>query len=132
MGSKKRAYSLLETVLAAFIFATISIALISLWINHYRLQAQTQHRMVAQYVCKQLMEEQLNMAVSTIVSVPRGSKPAITVDSTVNGRSRRVVYEYAVNCVDTAFTKDVTVQVFWREGRLEHEYHLETMLFTMY
>lgn len=127
-----RAFSLLETVLAAFLFATISISLVSLWLSHYRLQAQTQHRMVAQYVCKQLMEEQLSQSVSTIVSIPRGSKPPITIDSVVNGHARRVVYEYAVLCINTANTKDVTVQVFWSEGKSQHEFHLETMLFNGY
>ncbi len=127
-----RAFSLLETVLAAFLFSTISISLISLWLSHYRLQALSQHRMVAQYVCKQLMEEQLAQAVSTIVTVPRGSKPSILVDSTVNSHSRRVTYEFAITCVNTAYTKDVTVQVFWKEGAQEHEYHLETLLFSVY
>ncbi|MBS2034173.1 hypothetical protein JST97_04250 [bacterium] len=127
-----RGFSLLETVLAAFLFATISISLISLWLSHYRLQAQTQHRVVAQYVCKQMMEELLSQPVSTIVPVPRGSKPSIVIDSMMNGHARRVVYDFAVTCVNTANTKDVTVQVFWSEGKMEHEFHLETMLFSGY
>lgn len=127
-----RAFTLLETVLAAFLFATISISLISLWLSHYRLQAQTQHRVVAQYVCKQMMEELLSQPVSTIVPVPRGSKPAIVMDSMVNGRARRVVYDFAIGCVNTPNTKDVTVQVFWSEGKMQHEYHLETLLFSAY
>ena len=132
MGDRGRAFTLLETVLAAFMFATISISLVSLWLSHYRLQVQNQHRMVAQYLCKQLMEEQLNLAVSDIVAVPRGSKPAITVDSVVNGHARRAIYDYAVLCITGAYTKDLTVQVFWKDGNQEHEYHLETMLFSAY
>ena len=132
MRRKDCAFSLLETVLAAFLFSTISISLISLWLSHYRLQALSQHRMVAQYVCKQIMEEQLAQAVSTIVTIPRGTPPSIQVDSTINDRSRRVTYDYSVTCVDTAYTKDVTVQVFWNEGKQEHEFHLETLLFSVY
>jgi Tfp pilus assembly protein PilV len=124
--------TLLETILAAFMFCSISIALLSLWYAHYRLQAQSQHRLVANYLCKQLMEEQVNQPLSMIASVPRGSKPAITVDSIINERVRTVSYEYAVTCIDTTYTKDLTVQVFWKEGEIEHEFHLETLLFTFY
>lgn len=124
--------TLLETILAAFMFCTISIALLSLWYTHYRLQAQSQHRLVANYLCKQLMEEQVNQPVTAIVSIPRGTRPAITVDSEINERKRTVTYEYAVVCVDTPYTKDLSVQVFWKEGKIEHEFHLETVLFTFY
>ncbi len=124
--------SLLETVIAALLFATISVALISLWFSHYRLLAMSQSRLVATYVCKQLMEDQLATSYSAIVSIPRGSEPPIQVDSIVNDSARKVVYEWAVVVVDAPNTKDVTVQVFWKEGNIEHETHLETLLFTMY
>lgn len=113
-------------------FSTISVALLSLWYAHYRLQAQSQHRIVASYLCKQLMEEQLNQPFSSLVSIPRGTRPSITMHSTINDNPRVAVYDYAVTCVDTPETKDVTVQVFWKEGALEHEVHLETLLFTLY
>lgn len=124
--------TLLETILAAFMFCSISIALLSLWYAHYRLQAQSQHRLVANYLCKQLMEDQVNQPLSSIVPIPRGSKDKIIVNSTINGRLRTVSYEYAVQVIDTTYTKDLTVQVFWKEGEIEHEFHLETLLFTFY
>lgn len=132
MDRGRRGLSLLETVIAAMLFATISVALISLWFSHYRLLALSQSRLVATYVCKQLMENQLATGYSTIVAIPRGSQPPIEVQSKVNDATRTVVYEWCVKVVDTPFTKDVTVQVFWKEGGMEHETHLETLLFTMY
>ncbi|MCE7873421.1 hypothetical protein DYH09_24025 [bacterium CPR1] len=127
-----RGLSLLETVIASLLFATITVSLVSLWFSHYRLLAVSQSRMVATYVCKQLMEDQLSNATSAIVALPRGSQPPITMTHQVNGAARRVVYEWSVGVVDTPDMKDVIVTVFWKEGGIEHETHLETLLFTLY
>lgn len=132
MRSGRGGLSLLETVMAAMLFATISIALVSLWFNHYRLMALAQSRLVATYVCKELMEDQLAGSWSTLTSVPKGSQPPIRVRATINDAIRTVVYNWSVVVVDTPNTKDVTVQVFWKEGNIEHETHLETLLFTLY
>lgn len=131
-ASRVRGISLLETIIAALIFATISIGLVAMWYNHYRLLAQTQHRLVATYVAKQLMEEQVNQPYTNIVNVARGSQAPIEMKSYVNGALRESTYEYEVIVVDTPETKDITVTVWWQEGGMEHEVHLETMLFTMY
>lgn len=127
-----RGLSLLETVIASLLFATITVSLISLWFSHYRLLAMSQSRLVATYVCKQLMEEQLSNATSAIIALPRGSQPPITLTHKVNGATRTVVYEWSVGVVDTPDMKDVIVNVFWKEGGIEHETHLETLLFTLY
>ncbi len=127
-----RGLSLLETVIASLLFATITVSLVSLWFSHYRLLAMSQSRLVATYVCKQLMEEQLSNATSAIIAVPRGSQPPITMTHKVNGATRTVVYEWSVGVVDTPDMKDVVVNVFWKEGGIEHETHLETLLFTLY
>ncbi|GMU53472.1 MAG: hypothetical protein AMXMBFR33_26180 [Candidatus Xenobia bacterium] len=127
-----RGLSLLETVIASLLFATITVSLVSLWFSHYRLLAMSQSRLVATYVCKQLMEEQLSNATSAIVALPRGSQPPITLTHKVNGATRTVVYEWSVGVVDTSDMKDVVVHVFWKEGGIEHETHLETLLFTLY
>jgi hypothetical protein len=92
----------------------------------------SQSRLVATYVCKQLMEEQLSNATSAIVALPRGSQPPITMTHKVNGATRTVVYEWSVGVVETPDMKDVIVNVFWKEGGIEHETHLETLLFTLY
>jgi hypothetical protein len=78
------------------------------------------------------MEDQLANPYTAIVAVPRGSQAPIEVDSVINDAARKVVYDWSVVVVDAAYTKDVTVQVFWKEGNIEHETHLETLLFTMY
>ncbi len=127
-----RGLSLLETVIASLLFATITVSLVSLWFSHYRLLAMSQSRLVATYVCKQLMEEQLSNATSAIVALPRGSQPPITMTHKVNGATRTVVYEWSVGVVETPDMKDVIVNVFWKEGGIEHETHLETLLFTLY
>ncbi|MEW6282237.1 MAG: hypothetical protein AB1758_26765 [Candidatus Eremiobacterota bacterium] len=127
-----RGISLLETVIACLLFATISVAMVGLWATHHRLLAQTQHRLVATYVAKQLMEEQLNQPVANIVPIARGSQTPISMDSYMNGALRRSTYEYSVQVVETPETRDVTVTVFWTEGDSEHEVHLETLLFTLY
>lgn len=127
-----RGVSLLETVIATLLFATVSVSVVSLWYSHYRLMALSQFRMAATYVCKELMEDQLSQPYLNIVPIARGSQAPIVMDSVVNGNSRRVVYDWCVKVVDTPSTKDVTVQVFWKEANVEHETHLETLLFTLY
>lgn len=59
MTKKTRAYSLLELVVAGFIFATASVALAGVFSYHYRAIGSSRLFLVAQYLARNRMEETL-------------------------------------------------------------------------
>lgn len=119
---------MLETVIACILFCMISIALVSLWYSHYRLLATTQHRTVANYVCKQLMEEQLNKAYVDVNSFGKNDNPPILMESIFNDSKRTAEFKYACSVKDMGTHKDVKVTVWWKEDSIEHDFHLETII----
>ena len=128
MVHRRRGIGMLETVIACILFSMISIALVSLWYSHYRLLATTQHRTVANYVCKQIMEEQLSKPYVDVKPFSRAANPPIIVESIFNDSKRTAEFQYACSVIDMGTHKDLKVTVWWKEDSIEHDFHLETIV----
>lgn len=128
----QRGVSLLDTMIAVLLFATLVVACLGVWVTHYQANAQSQNIMIATYLARQLVEENLDKNPNDVVSVPRGTQPPFVMTSKVDGRPRVSQYDYAVEVSDpTPGLRNLVVRVWWQEANQEKELHLETLLFAL-
>ena len=122
--------SLLDTLIAMMLFGMMVVAMSGIWLAHYRANAQSQNIMLATYLGRQIVEENIAKAPHEIVPVARGSVPPFQMRSMVDGKERVSEFEYAVAIQDwQPHIKNMIVKVWWRENSLQKELHLETLLF---
>ena len=70
-----RGLSLLETLLATFMFVTVMISLMDVWVAHSRAFDKTQGQEVGSFLCQRVMEQTLSSGYNV---VPAGVFPPAT------------------------------------------------------
>ena len=134
--SRSHAFSLLEVVIAAFIFSFVSVGFLSIWGLQARSLEKSRHVLVATLLAEELIEEAMAEGYNQLpVSGPENfdvdmefeTKGDLAEWTTIEAhyvRTRTVLDE------DTAddLLKRVMVVVSWEDSTGPHEITLETVL----
>lgn len=118
-------------VMAAVLFATVSVGFLGLWAHHYYSMGRARSALVGQYLAEQMMEECI-AARYQLVDNKRtlGTPLTFTMRTTVRGESQDVVYEAYVDTAEpTPGMKLVTVTVAWRDKGIRRGIQYKTYLF---
>lgn len=89
-----RGLSLLETLLATFMFVTVMIAMMDVWVAHARALDKSQGQEVASMLAQQVMEQELTLGYQAVnVTIPA---PYI-IQRTMRGVVDSEVFNYTVS-----------------------------------
>lgn len=115
MGNRQTSHSgftLLETVLAAVLFAVATIFLSTLFTNAQRGSARSNQRFVANALASRYVETAVSEG--KVGMVPAAATGQVTVNATRRGHQMSVVYDWQVNVNSVADElHSVTVSVSW-------------------
>ena len=115
-----RGFNLLEVVLAGFLFATVTSALVGVWITYARATAAGRTMLVANHLAQNVMEQQLALGWAA-EPLPPDPERRFTLVQVVGGAESPVDYFYHVDVEDTSeegnvmalSLKRITVTVEW-------------------
>jgi type II secretory pathway pseudopilin PulG len=109
--------TILEIVFATAIFSVIGTALLSLFVTHSKALEKGQNHMAANSIAESILAEQIGLAFK--VKDDTGTR---TVKRFFNDQETQVVFNWKVtvhdNTVTSPDTKDVVVEVTWKEQEL--------------
>ena len=135
-AERRRAFNLLEVIMAGFLLATVSLGLMSIWVQHARSVARARNLMLASHLAQSVMEDSCARGW-TVVGIPKAQALATTVEAVVAGKpvSTRL-WHYVEVVREPALApgvvppKQVRVVVTWDEGDgLPHEVRLSTLIY---
>lgn len=125
-----RGHSLLEMIVAVFIFATAVTALNGIWVLQYRAMSSSRTLIVASHYTEQIVEEALEAGFYTVdawkTSYPTGTFARI--GCTVAGKSLHTDFYPTVTVVPYGDFKHVTVLVRWRESGFDRKVKYDVLL----
>lgn len=101
MGRAFRGFNLLEVVLAGFLFATVTSALVGVWITYARATAAGRTMLVANHLAQNVMEQQLALGWAA-VPLPADPDRRFTLVQIVGDAESPVDYFYSVDVEDTS------------------------------
>lgn len=95
---RSRGFSLLEVVVATFIFLTVLGALQGYWVGVGRLMEQSRARMAASFVAEQLMEDIAAKGYERVEEIAGSGN--LGLDVTIYGKPKHYSIIYAINIVE--------------------------------
>lgn len=99
MGTgKKQGFSLLEVVIATFVFLVVLGAFQGYMVTMTRMMENSRGRMAASFVAEQLLEEYLSKGYDRAHEIPASG--SVTLDVTMYGKPKHYAITYQVNIVD--------------------------------
>jgi Tfp pilus assembly protein PilV len=109
-------HNLLEVMIAALIFCSISVALTAIWKMHFEAMAKSRNLLVASYLGEQVMEECLAARFALVGTLY--PPPPATQDYPMTTRTRagttNVIYKVMVTVTPSGPSeKNITVEVSW-------------------
>lgn len=122
---KRNGFSLVETVIAAFIFITTVAGILSVWTAHSRGIAKARMVLVANELSEQLMEECVAARfqnVELLSDAVTGPKPPVEIDFMIKNRPLKAVFYPNVTVVDRltvgleVVIKEVRVEIEWTDS----------------
>lgn len=112
-------HSLLEMILAAFLFSSVAIGILAVWVMQHKAITKSGNVLVAQYLGERLMEECIAARYDGVDSLA-GTTPDMVLAEVVKGETKTVTYKgtievqpITVNSDVPDDTKLVTVTVTW-------------------
>ena len=117
----QKGFSLLETVIAAFIFITTVAGVLSVWTAHSRGIAKARMVLVANELSEQLMEECVAARfqnVSLLHDTSPGTKPPVEIDFIIKDKPLKARFYTIVTVTETVpdLIKEVRVEVQWTDS----------------
>jgi Tfp pilus assembly protein PilV len=145
LGHGRRGFNLLEVVIAAFIFSTVSISFLGVWGQQVRALEKSRHLMVATFLAEQLINESMSNGYErTKVTDPAEGPEKIDITMETSSRNpsnpdpenwdKIAVVYHATREVqpsgnpDVDKLKQVIVKVAWEDTTKKGEVVLETFL----
>lgn len=127
MARKNRAYSLLEMLIAGFIFATVAVALAGVFSYHYRAIGTSRLFLVAQHLARTRMEECLaaggqkpGLLTSALLFDDGGTPTVVDVEFVIQDQEILTQFSIATSVVPSAGPPAghllCTVTVSWNEA----------------
>ena len=96
--NRNQGFSLLEVVVATFIFLTVLGAMQGYWITVGRMMEQSRARMAASFVAEQLMEDIIAKGYDRVEEIETSGNFALEV--TLYGKPKHYSITYTINIVD--------------------------------
>ena len=121
---RSRGESLIEILIAVFVFVTAFLMLLGVFPASNRAVARARNMNFATQVAERVMEDQVAQGYSGVTS----NTGNVTIQSINNGNNVTTVFSYSVAVTDVASLnlKDVMVQVTWNQDDGVHTCRLET------
>ncbi|MEW6282409.1 MAG: type II secretion system protein [Candidatus Eremiobacterota bacterium] len=112
---RRRAFSLLEVVVAVMIYATVAVLLIGMWVTHHRALHKARMTLIAGYVAQQEMEKLRSLDLASIVP----SSGDVRINSIIRGVPQSAKFHHEVVTSNEGVNGTMTsvrVEVSWQEG----------------
>ena len=121
MRSSKRAYSLAEVIVAAFVFITTVAGVLSVWTAHARGIAKARLSLVANQLGEEMMEECMAARyerVNELNDPPPNATPPIEVDFMIKDRPLVAKFYRSVTVSDLVpgEIREVKVRIEWTDS----------------
>ncbi len=131
-------FNLLEVILGAFIFSTVSIGLMGVWISHHRSLGKSRNNVVANLLAQAVIERAI---ADGFFGLPDSSSTLVkqTVTTSLNGQVIDVGYDIQTDISRFGVVaplpparedklKKVSVRVSWTEPSGSRDLTLETIV----
>lgn len=132
--NRSSGHTLLEMILAAILFSTVAVGILSVWTMQHKAITKSGNVLVAQYLGERLMEECLAAKYDGVDSLA-GPTPDMNLNEVVKGITKTTVYRGNIAVsnlpVSTGINngKLVVVTVTWESGdgksSIEYRTYLE-------
>jgi hypothetical protein len=99
MFTRAKAYSLLEMVVAGFIFATVAVALAGVFSYHYKAIGSSRLFLVAQHLGRSRMEECLGAGYLRAPQLADGANPPAVFDAEFMIRDQPILARFTIATV---------------------------------
>ena len=124
---KFAAFSLLECILACFLFATVALGLTFLWPTLNQGTVRSRHRLVAVHIAQLMLERYATQARASAALAP--STGVYKVSSTSNSVTIDTEYHYDITTTSMGLgLTDVVVKVRWDQQGVSQEVTQEVVL----
>ncbi|MEW6278438.1 MAG: hypothetical protein AB1758_07455 [Candidatus Eremiobacterota bacterium] len=127
MTGKRAAFSLLEAIVATFIFAVVAVFFVGIWATYAHSIDKASHHMVATYLGQKVLEETLGQGYANL----RDTGPIVMpVRCGRKGQVITVEYDYSVKVtqIDPAL-KGILVTVHYPDKAERRELRFEAILY---